>query len=342
MLESNRVLKILFWESTIRCNLNCKHCRRLVASEDGGKDLSKAEGQLLIEQTASLGEQQGIMPILIFSGGEPFCRGDLFELVGEAKNRGIKSAVATNGTLVNEKISERIADSGVVKVSVSLDGAAADVHDRFRGEGSFEKALRGIGCLRDNSIPFQINTTLTKRNCKQLEDICRLAKLLGASAFHIFMLVPVGCGQVLAETDMLSAGQIERKLIEIYELSKKSTLEVKVTCGPQYQRVIKQRGYSGELSRGCLAGGGVLFVSHKGEVFPCGYLPVKCGNVLEDSLSEIWFDSEELLRMCDSSNLEGKCGRCDYKDVCGGCRGRAYAASGNYMSEEPLCAYIPV
>ena len=341
MSKSNRILRILFWESTIRCNLGCAHCRRLGVNEDEGKDLSTVEGQLLIEQIAGLGKSQDFVPLLIFSGGEPLCRGDLFELVGEAKKLGIKSALATNGTLVDEEMTERIVDSGVVKVSVSLDGAAADVHDKFRGEGSFKKAILGIGCLRERRIPFQINMTLTKHNAEQLEDVCRLCESLGAVALHIFMLVPVGCGQELADTDMLSAEQVERKMVEIYRLSEKSELELKVTCGPQYQRVIKEQGYSGELSRGCLAGSGVLFVSHSGDVFPCGYLPVKCGNVLENELSEIWNSSEQLLRMCDSSKLEGKCGVCDYKQVCGGCRGRAYAASGNYMGAEPLCAYVP-
>ncbi len=339
MSKSNRILKILFWESTIRCNLNCAHCRRLGVNEDEAKDLSTADAQLLIEQIAGLGKAQDFMPLLIFSGGEPLCRGDLFELVGQARARGVKSAVATNGTLVDEEIAGRIADSGVVKVSVSVDGAAAEFHDRLRGEGAFGKAIEGIGWLREKNVPFQINMTLTKGNTEQLGDVYKLAESFGATALHIFMLVPVGCGQELAETDMLSAEQIERKMIEIYELGKKSKLEVRVTCGPQYQRVIRQQGYSGKLSRGCLAGSGVLFVSHQGDVFPCGYLAVKCGNVLESELSEIWYNSEELLQMCDSDKLEGKCGRCDYKQVCGGCRGRAYAASGNYMGEEPLCAY---
>ena len=201
-------------------------------------------------------------------------------------------------------------------------------------------------------MPFQINVTLTRHNAEQLEDIYDLAESLGAVAVHIFMLVPVGCGQVLAETDMLSSQQIEQKLLEICRMDGQGRLQVKVTCGPHYERVIRQQGLhqahrkklpieNRKSSRGCLAGLGVLFVGHQGDVFPCGYLPVKCGNVLEDKLTEIWYNNKDLARMRDSSSLEGKCGICGYKQVCGGCRGRAYAATGNYMAEEPFCAYIP-
>jgi radical SAM protein with 4Fe4S-binding SPASM domain len=164
------------------------------------------------------------------------------------------------------------------------------------------------------------------------------------------MLVPVGCGQSLAETDMLTPEQYEQKMLEILELESRGDLELKVTCGPHYERIVKEQGVSRKKpgqnrhntpSRGCLAGLGVLFVGHQGDVFPCGYLPVKCGNVLEDNLPDIWYNNRDLARMRDSDQLEGKCGVCGYRQICGGCRGRAYAATGNYMAEEPFCAYIP-
>ena len=241
---------------------------------------------------------------------------------------------------------------------MSLDGATAEVHDRLRQlTGSFERAIEGIGRLRDAKVPFQINITLTKHNAGQLEDIYELAKSLGAVAVHIFMLVPVGCGQSLAETDMLSPEEYEKKLLEICTLDSRGEIQMKVTCGPHYERVIRQeglhtsrakaggtvpgRGGHGGASKGCLAGLGVLFVGHQGDVFPCGYLPVRCGNVLEQKLSDIWYKSEDLARMRDTGALEGKCGLCGYRQVCGGCRGRAYAATGNYMAEEPFCAYVP-
>lgn len=360
-LGPNKVLRLLFWETTIKCNLTCAHCRRLESDEAAFKDLSTAHARSLIEQLADLGRAQAMMPVLVFSGGEPLCREDLFELVGHAKSLGIVPALATNGTLIDAAVAKTIKDNGIARVSVSLDGATAEVHDKMRQlEGSFERAVEGIGHLHDIKMPFQVNITLTRHNAGQLEDVYDLAKSLGAVAVHIFMLVPIGCGQALAETDMLSPEQYEQKMLEICRLDGRGQLQMKVTCGPHYERVIRQQGLhqsrmgtdpsggavpgrSGErrVSRGCLAGLGVLFVGHQGDVFPCGYLPVKCGNVIEDKLSDIWYNNQDLAQMRKSSGLEGKCGVCGYRQVCGGCRGRAYAATGNYMAEEPFCAYIP-
>ena len=359
--KSKQMLRLLFWESTIRCNLTCAHCRRIESDEQAHRDLTTAQAKALIEQLNELGRSQPMMPILVFSGGEPLCREDLFDLVRHAHSLGITTALATNGTLIDTTIAEQIRDSGIARVSVSLDGATAEVHNKLRQlEGSFERAIEGIGHLRDRKTPFQINMTLTRHNAGQLEDVYQLAQSLGAVAVHIFMLVPVGCGQSLAETDMLSPEQCEQKMLDICRLDGRGELQMKVTCGPYYERVIRQQGLyksrmetvqSGDAvpgrsghrgaSKGCLAGLGVLFVGHQGDVFPCGYLPVNCGNVLESKLSDIWYGSEDLARMRDSSKLEGKCGVCGYKQVCGGCRGRAYAGTGNYMAEEPFCAYVP-
>lgn len=358
--EARQLLRLLFWESTIRCNLTCAHCRRVESDETADRDLSNAQAKDLIGQLAELGKGQPMMPVLVFSGGEPLCRGDLFELIEQAGAVGITPALATNGTLIDASVAGRIHDSGVARVSVSLDGATAEVHDRLRQlAGSFEKAIEGIGYLRDAKVPFQINLTLTKHNAGQLQQVYELARSLGAVAVHIFMLVPVGCGRSLADTDMLSPEQYEQKMLEICRLDGQDDLQMKVTCGPHYERVIRQeglyksrlktghggavpgRGGHGAASKGCLAGLGVLFVGHQGDVFPCGYLPVKCGNVLEQKLSDIWYNSEDLAHMRNSGELEGKCGACGYRQICGGCRGRAYAATGNYMAEEPFCAYVP-
>jgi radical SAM protein with 4Fe4S-binding SPASM domain len=359
--NSDHFLRLLFWETTIKCNLTCAHCRRLESNEAVDKDLSTAQAKDLIEQLADLGKDQPFMPVLVFSGGEPLCREDLFELVGQAQTAGIIPALATNGTLIDAKMAQQIQDSRIVRVAVSLDGATAEVHNKLRQlDRAFERALEGISYLREKNVPFQINITLTKNNAEQLEDIYELAESVGAIAVHIFMLVPVGCGQVLAETDMLSPQQYEQKLLEICGLESRGRLQVKVTCGPHYERVIRQqglhqihlaaeklnddvpgRGGHRGASKGCLAGLAVLFVGHQGDVFPCGYLPIKCGNIIKEKLSEIWYNNKDLARMRDSNGLEGKCGVCGYRQVCGGCRGRAYAATGNYMAEEPFCAYIP-
>lgn len=360
-VSKNRILRLLFWETTIKCNLTCAHCRRLESDEAAFKDLSTDQAKDLIEQLAELGRSQPMMPVLVFSGGEPLCRQDLFELVSMARQVGITPALATNGTLIDKKVAEQIRKSGIVRIAVSLDGATAEVHNKLRQlDGSFEKALEGIKHLREQGLAVQINITLTKHNSEQLEKVYELAKSVGAVAVHIFMLVPVGCGIVLAETDMLSPDQYEQKMLEICKLDSRGEIHMKVTCGPHYERITRQQGLFQERNkpshikesglgrtghggsiRGCLAGLGVLFVGHQGDVFPCGYLPVNCGNVLKQKLSEIWHNNQDLARMRDSSSLEGKCGICGYRQVCGGCRGRAYAATENYMAEEPFCAYIP-
>ncbi len=359
-MKAPRILRMLFWETTIRCNLACAHCRRLESNEASPADLNTQAAETLIEQLAELGRRQPQMPVLVFSGGEPLCRDDLFHLVRQARDRGIIPALATNGTLIDPDAARQIRDSGIARVSVSLDGATAEVHDEMRQiAGAFDRALTGIGHLREQGVPFQINVTLTKRNARQMQEVYDLARSLGAVAVHIFMLVPVGCGLTLAETDILSPQEYEIIMREICALESRGQIQIKVTCGPHYERIKRECGLlrapnaghhahaapgasrHGGHARGCLAGVGVLFVSHRGEVYPCGYLPVDCGNIREQRLATIWDQSEDLARMRDVTALEGKCAVCGYRKICGGCRARAFAATGNYMAEEPFCAYIP-
>ncbi|MDO8303936.1 MAG: radical SAM protein, partial [Sedimentisphaerales bacterium] len=343
------------------CNLTCAHCRRLESNETADKDLGTPEAKNLLEQLSVIGQKQHFMPIVVFSGGEPLCRSDIFDLIEYARSLSITPALATNGTLVDAAIAKRIKDSGVARVSISIDGATAQVHDQLRQlKGSFELSIAGMKHLAAQQVPFQINTTLTRNNAEQMTQMYELAQSLGAVAFHIFVLVPVGCGQALAETDMLSPQAYERIMTEIYGLEQRAGLEIKVTCGPHYERIRRQQPLFEKkndvseqktdrpmphkhhgASRGCLAGMGVLFVGHQGDVFPCGYLPINCGNILQKPLAEIWYGSGDLAKMRDSGCLEGKCGVCGYRNVCGGCRGRAYAATGNYMASEPFCSYIP-
>jgi len=184
--------------------------------EASSADLSTSDAEGLIGQLAELGRRQPMMPVLVFSGGEPFCRADLFDLIGEARRRGIVSALATNGTLIDSQRARQIHESGIARVSISLDGATAAVHDSIRQiPGAFDRALEGINHLHEASVAFQVNITLTKENAGQLEDVYKLALSRGAVALHLFMLVPVGCGRVLAETDMLSPLQYEEILWEV-------------------------------------------------------------------------------------------------------------------------------
>ena len=365
--EKDRILRLLFWESTIKCNLTCAHCRRVETDEASPSDMATDQAMGMIDQLAELGKGQGFMPVLVFSGGEPLCRDDIFDLIKHARKRKLQLALASNGTLIDEAVAEKIKNSGIQRVSISLDGATSEVHNKLRQlEGSFEGAIRGIGHLNKAGVPFQINVTITRHNADQLDDVFALAENLGAVAVHLFMLVPVGCGEEFAVEDMLSAEEYEKMMERIAKLEVSQDLQIKVTCGPHYERVVRQAGLRKEpqkpdmpacphdhgkgghpagkpmhSSKGCLAGLSIIFAGHQGDVFPCGYLPVNCGNILQTRLDDIWHKSEDLANMRDTSKLTGKCGVCGYRNVCGGCRARAYAATGDYMAEEPFCGYHP-
>ncbi|MFQ5862346.1 MAG: radical SAM protein [Candidatus Brocadiales bacterium] len=375
-------LRLLFWETTAACNLECIHCRRLdVAKELAKEDLSTKEAFNFIDDLATMGS-----PILVLSGGEPLYRPDIFKIASYARSKGLKVALATNGTLVDETVARRIVDAGVQRVSISLDGADAKTHDKFRKlPGSFNRAIEGFKHLKKLGMSLQINSTIAKHNVHQLRELYDLALRLGADALHIFMLVPVGCGVEIADDQMLSAEKYEESLHLFYELAREAKIQTKATCAPHYFRIVRQKaaelgmpndpsmmpggrhphsarggmpphGTSGHpggghpggapeamaaMTRGCLAGTGVCFVSHKGEVFPCGYLPVTSGNVRTQSLAEIWRGSKVFTRLRNVNLLGGKCGACEYKKICEGCRARAFYETGDYMAEEPYCIYTP-
>jgi len=339
-------LRLLFWESTVRCNLACAHCRRIeTADEASREDLTTAEFRRVLDSCASLGR-----PIIVFSGGEPLMRDDWEVLAAHAKALHLPTALATNGTLVDADLAGRIVRAEFRRVSVSLDGADAATHDAFRGvEGAFEGALNGIAALRAAGMAVQVNATIANHNVDQIDELYALTRSIGAEALHLFLLVPVGCGMEIGESHQLPPDRYEQVLEWVLDRQANGQIELKATCAPHYYRVAAQRaaasgvspGRAGPHGRGCLCGVSVAFVSHKGEVFPCGYLPVHCGSVRERPLAEIWRDSQVFARLRDYEALLGKCGRCEYKASCGGCRARAYALTGNFMAAEPACTYNP-
>jgi heme b synthase len=339
----------MFWELTDGCNLKCLHCRATAQAERSPDELTTAEAKVLVDQITEFAS-----PILILTGGEPLYRPDVFEIAEYATGRGLRVALATNGTLVDDAVADRIVASGVKRVSISIDGANARTHDTFRGlPGSFEAALAGFDRLKRRGMSLQFNTSLAKHNVGEVEDILRLALDHGANALHIFMLVPVGCGLEIADRQMLPADEYERVLTWLYEASRKASIEFKATCAPHYYRIIRQRAKAegrkitfesdgmAAMTKGCLAGTGVLFVSHTGQVQPCGYLPIAAGNVEEQTLRQIWEGSPVFRDLRETGHLKGKCGRCEYRNVCAGCRARAYGVTGDYLDEEPFCLYQP-
>ncbi len=357
--------RLVFWETTAGCNLHCIHCRRIeVADQLTPHDLSTQEAFTLVDQLAAVGS-----PVFVLSGGEPLMRPDIFDIARYATDAGLTVALATNGTLIDETLAARIKNSGIKRVSISFDGADAPTHDVFRAlAGSFEAAVRGFKALRAVDLPVQINTTVAKHNQAQLESVLTLAKDLGAVALHLFLLVPVGCGVEIAADQMVSAEDYERILNWLYDVEQSEPeLQLKATCAPHYFRVMRQRraeenrsgvkrdlpashhrqvhghphGQMHAATKGCLAGTGVCFVSHRGQVFPCGYLPVEAGNVRQQDFGTIWEASPLFAEMRDPDRLTGKCGACAFKSLCSGCRARAYGMTGDYLAEEPFCVYQP-
>jgi len=392
--------RLIFWELTKGCNLRCIHCRASATELSSPDDLSTETAKAIIDQIAAASS-----PILVLSGGEPLFRKDIFELARYGTDKGLRVALATNGTLVTKQVAQKIIDSGVKRVAISLDGADALTHDTFRGiPVAFDAAITGFRNLKDLGMSVQINTTIARHNAHQLPHVLELAKSLGADALHTFLLVPVGCGVDIATEQMVPPEEYERMLNWFYDRSLEGGIEMKATCAPHYFRVVRQRraaehrsataaqaahpvveaassspskgplgisptemtmpgstgielkpqgigkavGHPGThpsdmnaMTKGCLAGTAVCFISNQGEVYPCGYLPALAGDLKKQAFADIWENSVVFNELRDVNNLQGKCGCCEFRNVCMGCRARAYAATGNYLDEEPFCVYQP-
>jgi AdoMet-dependent heme synthase len=315
---------IVAWEVTSACNLSCAYCRASASPKPSKDELSTEEALSFIDQVAELS------PMLIMSGGEPLLRPDIFTLIRHATEKGLRVSLATNGTTLTPDLVDEIKASGVRRVSVSLDGASPEVHDSSRGKGTFHRTMKGIEFLRPK-IEFQINMTITRRNLRQAKAMMDLAEDIGAKGLHFFFLVPTGRGR---EDDLISAEDQEALLKQISDESGRRDIEIQVTCAPQYARIAGP----GKRAGGCLAGISFVFVSKKGEVYPCGYLPLLAGNIREKSFPEIWNASEAFKALRERS-LKGKCGDCAFRLKCGGCRARAFSQTGDYLGSDPLCAF---
>jgi len=346
--HKNANLRLVAWEVTRNCNLNCAHCRAAATNQDYAGELDTPSAFQLLDQIAAVGQ-----PIVILTGGEPLMRPDIFELAAYGTQKGLRMVMAPNGTMITEAVAKKMTASGIQRISVSLDGATKERHDGFRGvDGAFEGALRGIEAAKSQGIEFQINTTISKYNYDQIPDILKLAENLGAVALHIFLLVPTGRGKYIVD-QAITAEEYESTLNWFYDQKQKTSLQLKATCAPHYYRILRQRARQDGLpvtydthgldavTRGCLGGTSFCFISHTGIVQPCGFLDLNCGDVTQNPFSEIWWDSEIFNALRNFDNLKGKCGACEYKSVCGGCRARAYEATGDYLAEEPLCSYTP-
>ncbi len=340
--------RIIAWEITRSCNLSCVHCR--AAAEFGAY-----EGELTLDQIkATIDDIVTISnPIIILTGGEPLMRPDIWEIVDYAQAKGAMPVIGTNATLLTDEIAQKMADHKIPRISVSVDFPTADEHDVFRGQaGCFDATIAGIETAKAHGVGVQINMTVTTLNSDKVEAMHDLAESLGVDAFHIFMLVPTGRGEDLLDKE-LPPEEYERVLAWAYERQKTSPLHFKPTDAPHYYRIIRQLAKAegkkvtreeyglDAMTRGCLGGITFCFISHVGDIQPCGYFDMQLGNVKNQPFSQIWTESKVFNELRDYSLLKGKCGRCEYKAVCGGCRARALSVTGDYLAAEPYCVYEP-
>lgn len=345
--------RLIAWEVTRSCPLACRHCRAAARLEPYPGELSTEECLALLDNIASFAR-----PIMILTGGEPMLRPDIYDIARHAHGLGLPVVMAPCGALVNDETARKILDAGIERISISLDGATAESHDAFRGvDGAFASALAGIEAAKRAGLSFQINTTITQHNVDELPKMLDLAVALGASAFNPFLLVPTGRGKDLADQE-ISPAQYEQTLRWLARHQHRDDILLRVTCAPHYQRVLRQERAAGNLPaepagsgagprrgqvKGCMGGQSFAFISHVGVVQICGFLDVPCGDVRETGLNfrEIWETSPVFRQMRDLDGYHGRCGVCEYRRVCGGCRARAYALTGDYLAEEPFCTHQP-
>jgi radical SAM protein with 4Fe4S-binding SPASM domain len=331
---------VLIWEVTQACELACKHCRADAQPRRHPDELSTVEGKALLDQAREFGDGQ----LVVLSGGDPLAREDLPELIDYGTEQGLRMTLTPSGTnsLTRDRLAE-LDDAGLRRLALSVDGGDSESHDTFRGEsGSFEATMAAAEAARDLDIPLQINTTVCAETVEQLPAIRDLVADLDAVLWSVFFLVPVGRGRVLTP---ISPERAERVLSWLHEVSEEASFGLKTTEAPHYRRVAIQNqdeGASGLKRRmGIRAGKGFAFVSQTGEVFPSGFLPKSAGSVREESVVDIYRESELFQQLRDDDALTGKCGACRYRTVCGGSRSRAYATTGDPLAADPLCDYQP-
>jgi AdoMet-dependent heme synthase len=350
---------VAIWETTQACDLSCVHCRASAQPARNPFELSTLEAQHLIDEIAALQ-----VPVFVLTGGDPLKRPDIFELVHYATDKGVRISLTPSATpLLTREAIQKLKQAGLARLAISLDGPTAEIHDAFRKvPGSFKWTLDAVRWAHELHLPVQINTTITRHNLKYLDDVISLMEQLDIVLWSVFFLVPTGRG---SDIDLISAEEFEDVFAKLYETSRRVLFDIKSTEAQHYRRYLLQRRT--ELRRqgttpanklphfigistpdgirrprkGINDGKGFVFISHLGDVYPSGFLPISGGNVRQTPLAEIYRDSPIFKSLRDSTNLEGKCGDCEYRELCGGSRARAYALTGDMFAEEPCCIYFP-
>jgi radical SAM protein with 4Fe4S-binding SPASM domain len=294
-------------------------------------------------------------PVFVLSGGEPLLREDIFDIAQYGTDKGLRMCMATNGTLITDAVCVKMKAADIKMVSLSLDGSTAEIHDNFRNApGAYEGVIRAAATLKRHGIPFLINSSFTKRNQQDVTATFKVAKGLGATAWYMFMIVPTGRGDDIM-SELISAEDYEEILAWHYEQEKnEDDILMRPTCAPHYYRIVPQMAkaegvdfkrrsltFSTGGGKGCIAAQTICLIDCFGNLKPCSYFHSSVGNVKQIPFKELWFNSKVFNDLRDFSKYTGKCGECEFINVCGGCRARADAVYGDYMAEEPFCSYIP-
>ncbi|HVR37160.1 MAG TPA: radical SAM protein [Methylomirabilota bacterium] len=331
---------IVIWEVTRACSLACRHCRAEAVRRRHPLELDTAAGRGLIQQIVRAQPQQ-----FVLTGGDPAQRPDLHELIGFSAGEGLRVSLSPSATPEFARADlAGLKRLGLARISLSLDGADRETHDRFRVvPGTWDWTLRILERAREAGLPVQINTTFTRQNLQQFEAFVALLRHLRPVLWSVFQLVPTGRARA---KDLLTGVEMETLFEKLYDLSRPGLFEIKTTEGQHYRRVVAQKSRQDgwKPKRPLLPindGKGFVFISHVGEVYPSGFLPLSAGNVRRDDLLDIYRNSPLFRQLRDPRLLGGKCGRCEFHNLCGGSRARAYAMTGDPFAEEPLCVYQP-
>jgi radical SAM protein len=350
---------IAIWETTQACDLACVHCRACAQPSRSSEELTTIEAMRLIDEIAAMA-----VPVFVLTGGDPLKRPDIFEIVRYAAERKVRISLTPSATpLLTRDAIVQLKEAGLARLAVSLDGPTAEIHDAFRRvPGSFQWTMDAVRWAREIGLPVQINTTITRHNFHQIHDVIELLEKLDITLWSVFFLVPTGRGQ---DIGLLSAEEFEQVFAILHQTAQRALFDIKSTEAQHYRRYLLQRRTEarrqhslpgerlpqlmpamtadgiGRAPQGINDGKGFVFISHRGEVFPSGFLPLSGGNIRQESLAKIYRESPLFVALRDSANLQGKCGHCEFREVCGGSRARAYAVSGSPFAEEPCCVYQP-
>jgi radical SAM protein len=337
---------------TQACDLACLHCRASAQPRRDEHELTTDEAKGLMNTIRAMGP-----PLFVLTGGDPLKRPDTISLVEYGTSIGLRVALTPSGTpLMTPAVLESLRDAGLARLAVSVDGSTAAIHDRFRGvTGSFDWSVQMLRTAREIGLSTQVNTTISSHNVDDLEGLIALMGELKIALWSVFVVVPTGRGNV---SQLPSAEELERVFNRLYDVSRSAFFDIKTTAAPHYRRVVLQRQRDERRmtnaaargieasdaigrARGVNDGNGFVFVSHRGEIFPSGFMPVSAGNIRTHDLGEVYRNDPMFQSLRNADLLQGKCGACEYRWVCGGSRSRAYALTGDLHAADPLCAYVP-